>query len=259
MNRAWKGYAWGLALGLFATISVGAAEEARKIETTMVEFAGGSGPIKGYLARPQGNGPFPAIVVVHEWWGLSPWVKENADRLAGQGYVALAVDLYRGKFTNDPGEAHELMRALDDSEALADLKGGVTYLKARPFVAKGKPLGTIGWCMGGKFSRLLAQSSEAVGPTVICYGSVATEPDQIAKLQGKPVLGIFGADDRGIPASKVEQFGKMLRDNGSKADIHVFPGAGHGFMRPGGMQYHAEAAAESWKLIAAFFAGSLKP
>ncbi len=177
----------GLSLGTFPVTASHAAEPGA-IETSVVEFRGGHGPTKGFLARPAGEGPFPAIVVVHEWWGLSDWVKENARRLAGLGYVAFAVDLYGGKVTDDPGEAHELMRALDDGEAVADLKGAVSYLKTLRFVSKEEKLGAIGWCMGGKLARLLAQSSADVGPTVICYGSVVTE-EQISRLGGSPSWG----------------------------------------------------------------------
>lgn len=246
-----------IGLGLAAATAAEAAPRAEG-EGAMVEFRGGAGPIKGYLARPKGEGPFPAIVVVHEWWGLADWIKQDADRLAGRGYVALAVDLYGGKVTDDPGMAHELMRALDDGEAVADLKGGVAYLKSLPFVARSPRFGAIGWCMGGKYARLLAQASDAVGPTVICYGSVATEADQVAKLRGKPVLGIFGREDRGIPAAKVEQFRDALSGTSdAKVDVHLYTGAGHGFMRPGGPQHHARAAADAWEKIDAFFAANL--
>ena len=247
-------------LGWVGGVDRAQGAKAKKVETSTVSFQGGSGQIKGFLAKPEGAGPFPAIVVVHEWWGLSDWVKENATRLAGEGYVALAVDLYNGKATQDPGEAHELMRALDPNEGLADLKGGVAYLESQAFVDKGKKIGAIGWCMGGMYSRLIAQGSSAIGPTVICYGSVATEPNQVAKLVGKPVLGIFGATDRGIPAEKVKQFEAALKAGGDKnVTIRLFEGAGHGFMRPGGPQYHEASAKQAWTLIDRFFADHLRP
>lgn len=246
-------------LGMLLASATGAAEPG-SIETSVVEFRGGHGPTKGFLARPAGEGPFPTIVLVHEWWGLSDWIKENARRLAGQGYVALAPDVYGGRVTDDPGEAHELMRALDDSEAVADLKGAVSYVKTLPYVAKEQKVGTIGWCMGGKLARLLAQSADDVGPTVICYGSVVTEEDQIAKLRGKPVLGIFGATDRGIPVSKVQEFGELLQAKSKDipVKIRVYEGAGHGFMRPGGPQFNADATSKAWQEIADFFTANFK-
>jgi carboxymethylenebutenolidase len=233
------------------------AAERTAVTTATVEFRGGSGPIKGFLARPKGDGPFPAVVIVHEWWGLTDWIKENAERLAGEGYVALAVDLYGGKVTTSRDEAHELSRALDPQEAVADLKGGVAYLKTLSFVARDQKQGAIGWCLGGLYSRLLSQSSDAIGPTVICYGSVTTDPEQIAKLKGKPILGIFGFEDRGIPPAKVHEFRNLLRQEKATATIQVFQGAGHGFMRPGGGQYNAEAANSAWRSIDKFFAENL--
>ena len=188
--------------------------------------------VKGYLAKPEGNGPFPAVVVIHEWWGLTDWVKGNADRLAGEGYVALAVDLYGGKATDDPAVAHELMRALDAKEGTHDLEGGVAYLKSLDYVAKNKKMGAVGWCMGGMYSRLIGEESKAIGPVVICYGSISLDPPAIDKLAGKPVLGIFGGKDRGIPVDKVQEYAGLLKSKGSKVDIHVYKDAGHGFMRP---------------------------
>jgi carboxymethylenebutenolidase len=224
-----------------------------------VEIPGPGGKaIAGYLALPEGQETAPAVVVIHEWWGLTDWVKGNADRLAKLGYVALAVDLYDGKATDDAGEAHELMRALDQSEGVAKLKAGVAYLEGLDRVEKGKKVGAIGWCMGGGYSRQLAQAMPEVGPIVICYGSVATEPEQIKQLAGKPVLGIFGATDRGIPVAKVEEFAGALKKAGSEVDLHIYPDAGHGFMRPGGPQYAEGPAADAWKQIEGFLAGALK-
>lgn len=248
-----------LLLGIVLASALGQGTRAAEVTSAMVQFPGGSGPIAGYLARPDGNGPFPAVIMIHEWWGLTDWIKENAGRLAGQGYVVLAVDLYGGKVTADAGEAHELMRALDDGEALADLKGAVAYLTGQDFVKKAEPLAAIGWCMGGKFARLIAQESASVGPTVICYGSVATEANQIEKLKGKPILGIFGADDRGIPVDKVRQFEQALKAQGNAVVMHIYEGAGHGFMRPGGPQHAAVQTADAWSQVEQFLAKTLKP
>jgi carboxymethylenebutenolidase len=151
------------------------------------------------------------------------------------------------------------MRALDPSEGLRDLEGAVSFLSSRPFVAKDQKMGAIGWCMGGMYARLLSQASDSIGPTVICYGSVATEPDQIARLRTKPVLGIFGKTDRGIPEAKVLQFAKELENAGGKnVTIKIYDDAGHGFMRPGGPQYHAASADDAWKKIERFLETHLK-
>ena len=101
---------------------------------SMVSYPSGSEKVSGYLATPAGSGRHPAIVVIHEWWGLNDWVKGRADEFAKQGYVALAVDLYRGKVAEDPDTAHQLMRGLPDDRALRDMKGAVAFLRARPDV-----------------------------------------------------------------------------------------------------------------------------
>lgn len=260
--RASRNLAFSVAVacgtGLIAGGPLPFARGADVVVKQKVEFRGGSETIQGFLARPQGNGPFPGIIVIHEWWGLSDWVKQNAELLAGQGYVALAVDLYHGQVTADPNKAHELMRALNQAEAVADLKGGVAYLKSLREVARDRPIGVIGWCMGGGLARELSQSSEVIGPTVICYGSVSIQEEQLARLQGKPILGIFGAEDRGIPADRVKKFASALEQKGTKVELHIYPNAGHGFMRPGGEQYNAQAAQDAWKRITDFLAANLR-
>jgi carboxymethylenebutenolidase len=249
-------FAGAVLLGVSAAQVTWADSEAPP-DGRVVEFDGGSGKVQGYLATPAGAGPFPAVVVIQEWWGLTDWIRSNADRLASRGYVALAVDLYKGKVTDDAGTAHELMRALDQGEAIKDLKGGVANLRAQTNVDKNKPIGAIGWCMGGGYARELAQASDDVGPVVICYGSVTTDSDQIGKLKENPVLGIFGATDRGIPVARVQEFGKLLKDQGNRVEVKVYEGAGHGFMRPGGAQHNAQASDAAWKEIEAFFAEEL--
>lgn len=255
MNRA---ELWLIVLGIIANGTAQAGVDNEAVTAGMVEFQGGAGLIKGYLARPKGDGPFPAVVVIHEWWGLSEWIKGNARRLAGEGYVALAVDLYGGKATSDPGEAHELMRALNEKEGVADLKGGIAYLESLSYVRKGRKLGVVGWCMGGGYARKLAQESEHIGPAAVCYGAVTLDTEELASLKGKPVLGIFGAGDRGIPADRVKQFASALKNQGNKVELHIYEGAGHGFMRPDGPHHNAKAAADAWMRIDDFFAANLK-
>jgi carboxymethylenebutenolidase len=247
-----------LGLGLAASLGLILTSASAATAGEMVEFKNAMGqPTKAYLAAPEGNGKAPAVLVIQEWWGLTDWIKENADRLADQGYVALAVDLYDGKSTDDPEEAHELMRALDPSEGVADLKGGIEFLRAHDRVDQDKPIGAIGWCMGGMYSRMVAQQSDQVGPTVICYGSVTTDPEQIEALAGRPVLGIFGAQDRGIPADRVRQVFDALKEAGSEAKLHLYDDAGHAFMRPGG-SYAEASATDAWQQIDTFLAEHLK-
>ncbi|HJZ52292.1 MAG TPA: dienelactone hydrolase family protein, partial [Candidatus Acidoferrales bacterium] len=191
MNRSFK-----LVLGLFAVGLISATlmvrAEAPKTET--VQFPSGKDTISGFLAVPDKPGQHPALVVIHEWWGLNDWVKEQTEKLAAQGYVALAVDLYRGKAATDPSEAHELMRGLPQDRAIRDMQAAYAYLAARKDV-KGDKIGSIGWCMGGGLSLQLAIHQPRLAACVVNYGSLPTDPNDIQQIMA-PVLGNFGADDK---------------------------------------------------------------
>jgi len=210
------------------------------------------GDASGYLAVPSdGSGKHPAVVVIQEWWGLNDWIKEQADRLAGQGYVALAVDLYRGKSTADPNEAHELMRGLPQDRGISDLKAGFNYLAARPDVDP-KRIGSIGWCMGGGYSLQLAINEPRLAADVVNYGSLVTDPKTIAAIQ-PPILGNFGGADRGIPPKDVKAFEEAAKKAGKSVDIRIYDGAGHAFMNPNNKEgYNAAAATDAQGRIDAF-------
>ncbi|HSP16016.1 MAG TPA: dienelactone hydrolase family protein [Thermoanaerobaculia bacterium] len=223
-----------------------------------VKFKSAAGEAQGYLATPADDkGTHPAIIVIQEWWGLNDWVREQTDRFAKQGYVALAVDLYRGKSTTSADEAHELMRGLPEDRAMADLEGGFNYLASREDVDP-KRIGVIGWCMGGGYSLMLAASEPRLAAGVVNYGHLMTDPKTIAGIK-VPLLGNFGAEDRGIPAADVRAFEDLLHKKlGKQADFKVYEGAGHAFMNPnnkGG--YVAAAAADAWQRIDRFFANHL--
>jgi carboxymethylenebutenolidase len=194
---------------------------------TMVSYPSGSETVSGYLATPAGSGKHPAIVVIHEWWGLNDWIKSKADDFAKQGYVALAVDLYRGKVAQDADTAHQLMRGLPDDRALRDMKGAVEYLRTRPDVEASR-IASIGWCMGGGESLDLAVAEPTLAGAVIYYGHLMTDPATIAALK-VPLLGNFGADDQGIPPESVREFEAAAKKDGKSVDFKIYPGAGHGF------------------------------
>src|SRR6516165_1359333 len=153
---------------LLLALAVPALAAETKVKTSEIKFKSGDEEIKGFLAEPEGKGPFPAIVVIQEWWGLTDWIKDNAKRLAAQGYVTLAPDLYRGKVTDDPAVAGQLLKGLPQDRALRDLKAAVDTLAARDNVQKDK-IGSIGWCMGGGFSLQLALADDRIKACVMCY------------------------------------------------------------------------------------------
>jgi len=195
--------------------------------------------------------------VIHEWWGLNDWVKEQAEKLAGQGYVALAVDLYRGKVATDAAQAHELMRGLPQDRGIKDLQAAMTYLATRKDV-KPDRLGAIGWCMGGGFSIQLAVHDPRLRACVVNYGALPTDPNDLQQI-GAAVLGNFGADDRGITVADVEAFKKAMTNAQRAFEVKIYPGAGHGFENPNNKDgYRPEAAADAWTRTINFFKSILK-
>ena len=208
--------------GLAALSLAAVAAEAGK----MVSYPSGSETVSGYLSAPGGSGKKPGLVVIQEWWGLNDFIKGKADEFAGKGYVALAVDLYRGKVTTEPDIAHQLMRGLPEDRALRDLQAAVAYLKSRPDV-DGTRIGSIGWCMGGGYSLALALAEPLAG-SVIYYGRLVTDPAKIAALK-TPLLGSFGGQDQGIPPDSVKDFQGKAKAAGKDVDFKIYPDAGHGF------------------------------
>ncbi|MGA2960173.1 MAG: dienelactone hydrolase family protein [Candidatus Korobacteraceae bacterium] len=222
-----------------------------------VTYKSGDETVKAVLYTPQGKGPFPALVVIHEYWGLTPWVKEQAAKLADQGYVALAIDLYRGKWTTSPDEAHELMRGVPEDRANSDLKAAFNYLASQKNVAA-KRIGAIGWCMGGGYALDLALSEPRLAASVINYGHLASERSTLEKIQA-PILGSFGGQDRGIPADSVRKFEQQMKALGKSVEIKIYPDAGHAFENPNNKAGYREAdAKDAWDRTITFLAAKLK-
>lgn len=224
---------------------------------TRVEFNSPVPGASGYLAVPKAGGKRPAVIVIQEWWGLNDWIKEGADRFANQGYVTLAVDLYRGNVATDQETAHELSRALPEDRAIGDLKGAFNYLAARSDVDPSR-IGVVGWCMGGGYSLGLAIAEPRLKGAVINYGRLVTDPATIAKIE-PALLGNFGAKDKGIPPEDVRKFTAALTAAGKQPDVKIYDDAGHGFMNSNNKAgYNSTAADDAWKRIDAFFAERLK-
>jgi carboxymethylenebutenolidase len=226
-------------------------------KTETVSYKSGSETVSGYLALPESGGKHPAIIVIHEWWGLNDWVKQQAEKYAAEGYAALAVDLYRGQTGTTADEAHVLMRGLPDDRGLRDLEAAFAYLASRTDV-DAKRIGAIGWCMGGGWSIKLAEDQPKLAAFVVNYGSLPTDSAIIVKIQA-PMLGNFGADDKGIPPESVHAFETAMKTAGKNADIKIYEGAGHAFQNPNNKSgYRPEATADSDKRIDAFFAKYLR-
>jgi len=155
-----------------------------------VSYKSGDEAVQGVLYTPEGKGPFPGIIVIHEWWGLNDWVKDQATKLSDLGYVTLAIDLYRGRVATTPDVAHEIMRGLPEDRAKRDLHAAFDYLASQPNVKKDR-IGAIGWCMGGGFALDVALQEPTLRAVVINYGHLATDTDSLKAINAS-VLGLFG-------------------------------------------------------------------
>jgi carboxymethylenebutenolidase len=221
----------------------------------------GGKPLHGFLARParpkDAKGPLPALIVIHEWWGLNDNIRQVTKRLAGEGYTALAVDLYGGGVADSPDKATELMKAAMANKPAAEenLRKAYSYLETQQ---KAPKIGSIGWCFGGGWSLNTAlQFPDKLDATVIYYGHLETDRDQLAKLR-MPILGFFGAEDQGIPAAGVREFEKTMKGLGKDVEVQIYDGAGHAFANPSGTAYRPEAARDAWDRTTKFLAKNLK-
>ena len=190
-------------------------------------------------------------------WGLNDQIRDEARKLAGLGYVVLAVDLYRGKVASDPNEAHELMRGLPQDRGIRDLEAAFDYLAARRDVDP-KHIGSIGWCMGGGYSLQLAIHEPKLAACVVNYGALPTDQGDIQKI-GAPVLGNFGGLDRGITPDMVHAFENTMKSDGKSIDVKIYSDAGHAFENPNNKDGYRPADTEdAWSRITAFYAKTLK-
>ena len=223
-----------------------------------VIYAGIDGvDVTGYLAMPSVGEPQAGILVIHEWWGLNDNVRSMARQLAGEGYVALAVDLYEGEVAETREDAGRLARGSRDNPGRGqqNLQQAWHFLKEKHGIEK---VGVIGWCFGGGWSLQAALTmGDGIDATVIYYGRVTTDRDALAPLSS-PVLGIFGAEDSGIPVATVREFQATLDLLGKTTSIHIYEGAEHAFANPSGTRYNEAAAQDAWSKTLTFFSQSLR-
>ncbi len=222
-----------------------------------VSYKSGDETVQGILYTPSGNGPFPALIVIHEWWGLNDWVKEQASKLSDQGYETLAIDLYRGKVATTPDMAHEIMRGVPTDRAQRDLQAAFGFLQSQPNVKKDR-IGAIGWCMGGGYALDVALQEPTLAADVINYGHLVTDADSIKKINAT-VLGLFGAKDQGITPDDVHKFEVAMKQQGKKVEIKIYDDAGHAFENPNNKDgYRPADAADAWQRTVNFLAENLK-
>ncbi len=224
----------------------------------MVSFTSNGTSAQGYLAIPA-SGRGRGVIVIQEWWGLVPHIKDVADRFAAAGFVALAPDLYHGKAASnqEPDEAGKLMMGMKISDAEKDLRGAINYISAHEAVTS-KKVGTVGFCMGGALSLFAAaHNPDNVGACVVFYGVHAFVMGDLDQLQA-PVLGIYAEKDDFTKAEMVDQLQKDIQKRGKHIEVHVYPNTHHAFFNDTRPEvYNREAAADAWKQTIEFLEKNL--
>jgi carboxymethylenebutenolidase len=223
-----------------------------------VSFPSGPESGHGLLYEPSGSGPHAGLIVIHEWWGLNDWIKEQAQRFAGEGYVVLAVDLYRGQVATDADTAHQLSRGLPQDRGVRDLTSAAAFLAHQKNVDPHR-IGAIGWCMGGGYAAQLAVADPDLQAVSINYGSLPTDRGALEKIHAA-VLGNFGGLDRGITPDDVHAFETAMHSLGKSVDTKIYPDAGHAFENPNNKSgYRAGDAADAQARSSHFLAEHLHP
>jgi carboxymethylenebutenolidase len=222
-----------------------------------VSYPSGSETVHALLYSPDGgSAKHPAVIVIHEWWGLNDWVKEQAADLAAHGYVALAVDLYRGQVANDPDTAHQLSRGLPEDRGIRDLEAADDFLRADKRVDSNR-IGAIGWCMGGGYALNFAVADPNLKAVVANYGPPPTDPASLAQIHAA-ILGNYGGLDKGITLDSVHAFAAEMKKIGKPIDVKIYPDAGHAFENPNNKTgYRAEDTADARSRYLHFFAREL--
>ncbi|HVW79186.1 MAG TPA: dienelactone hydrolase family protein [Alloacidobacterium sp.] len=222
-----------------------------------ITFPSGSETASGILYLPTGAGPHPAVIVIQEWWGLNDWIKEQASQYADRGFVALAVDLYRGKVATDAETAHELSRGLPQDRGVRDLVSAFDFLAKRSDV-DAKRIGAVGWCMGGGYAAQLAVAEPNLRAVSINYGALPTDRSALSRIHAS-VLGNFGGLDQGISPDSVHAFADAMKSLGKPVDVKIYPDAGHAFENPNNKQgYKPEDAKDAQERTYHFLAQTLK-
>src|SRR5215207_5402208 len=209
----------------------------------------------GYLVYPelanntQQQEPMPAVIMIHEWLGLNEHIKNQADLLAKEGYVVLAVDLYRGEVATDSNRAMALASSVrnNSTSAIDNLQSAVNYVKSLEMV-DGSRIASLGWCFGGDWSLQLAlnSSENPLAATIIYYGRPVTDTASLSSISW-PILGIFGDQDQAITVESVKQFASALNASGITNDIYLYEGVGHAFANPSLDNYAPKETADAWQ------------
>lgn len=220
----------------------------------LVTYAANGHDSRGYLCRPD-SGDGPGVIVLQEWWGLVGHIKSVADRLAQEGYVALAPDMYHGEQADSPDDAGKLMMALNIERVAKDLRGATDYLVSR---SRGSTLGVVGFCMGGQLALYAATEDERFGACVDFYGIHPNVKPDFSRLKA-PVLGLFAERDGFVDANAVQALDELLGAADAQRDLHIYPGVDHAFFNDERSDvYDEQAAQDAWQRLCGFFGKHLR-
>ena len=229
-----------------------------ELEGTDLQYVEGDALTTGYLAVPDGDGPFPALVIIHEWNGLQDRVRQLADDFADEGYVTLAADLFRGRTGSNRQENVALVQEAqaDQPAMIANLNAAVAYLKGRSDVT-GR-VGAMGWCFGGGVALSFGLDGENHDATAIFYGRLVDDPEVVARLDHE-VYGTFAALDNGPSPESVAAFGAALREAGIENDLHIYDDVNHGFWLrvDEDPEVRGAPAADAWQRLKAYLQRTL--
>jgi carboxymethylenebutenolidase len=226
------------------------------IKTEMLDFATNGSNASGFLARPDGDGPFPGVIVIQEWWGLNDNIKDIAQRFAREGFAAFAPDLYHGKVVAEPDEAQKLMMALDMPRASKELVKATEYLAQQPYM-EGRGIGATGFCMGGGLALTLASDTPLIKAVAPFYGMNPSPAERLQNIQG-PVVATYAEHDGWIQPSVHDELREHLTKAGRPVDIKVYPGTEHGFFNDTRPEVHKPAASQdAWERMIALFRAEL--
>jgi len=224
-----------------------------------VSFAGPACTINAFCAEPPDGAPRPTVIVVQEWWGLNPNIKDVARRFAREGYVAIAPDLYSRqghKVATDPNTAAQLMGGLKMADGIADLSAALGWVRAQKRTHSSR-IGITGYCMGGSYAMLLPCESSEIAATAPFYGEIPAD-EKIAKL-GCPIFYAYGENDGWIQRKDVDRLAADLKKYNKRGDVKIYPGCSHGFFNDTRADvYNAAAAKDAWAHTLKLFAENLQ-
>ena len=249
----------GFFVFLFGSIAVDGLVGGGRIDAvtnTTIPGANGGPDVRAYVAKPSGEGPFPTVIMIHEFFGLNESIVSKADLLAREGYLVVAPDTFRGSTTSWIPRAIYQVITTDQADVNADLDSVYAWLESQPDVEKAR-VGVAGFCYGGRASLLYSLHNDKLAATVVFYGSSESDPEVLKNLPG-PVLGIFGGADQSIPLTEVDAFEKGLTAAGIEHKITVYDGQPHAFVQDAAGIQAGGAQAEAWNEMLAFLEANLK-